>query len=74
MDVDAGAVSLFEVQGWAGYSPIDGHASSGISGDVDLLLCDREVVLDGKNMKRILYHRCDSKANTPIIAPAIVTL
>jgi len=38
MDVNAGGVSLFEVQGWTGYSSVDGHARSGISGDVDLLL------------------------------------
>ena len=46
MNVDASEVSLFEAQGRAGNDPVDGHAPSGLSGDVDFLLGNGEVIFD----------------------------
>lgn len=47
MNVDAGHVSLLEVQGRAGDDPVDGHTLSRFPGNVHLLMSDRELVFDG---------------------------
>ena len=44
MDVDAGNVPLFEAQGRPGDGSVDGHALSGLSGEVDFLLGNGELV------------------------------
>ena len=46
MDMDAGEVSLFEAQGRAGNASVDCHARRRLSGDVDLLLGDGELIFD----------------------------
>jgi hypothetical protein len=75
MNVDAGDISLFEAQGRAGNDPVDGHAPSGLSGDIDFLLGNGEVIFDscglglkmGKEGKEDQARNCrSSKAKNSI--------
>jgi hypothetical protein len=74
----ANAVIPFNEAGWGKWTPplLYLELRSSVTKLYDVT--EAEAVLTPaaflNSLKRVLYHRCDSKADTPIVTPAIVTL